>query len=101
NVKHIIDAVMAINPSSRIVFDPILVRGMDYYTGPIYEAVVEGFPSAVLGGGRYDDLLGQFAGKKIPAVGCSLGFERILSILQERATGRSVTVVPRALLICD
>src|SRR5438552_962138 len=84
NVKHIIDAVMAINPSSRIVFDPILVRGMDYYTGPIYEAVVEGFPSSILGGGRYDGLIGRFAGKDIPAVGCSIGFERILSILQNR-----------------
>ncbi len=100
-LKAITASVLAINPASSIVFDPILVRGMDYYTGPIYEAVVEGFPSAILGGGRYDGLIGQFAGKKISAVGCSLGFERILAILQGRAIGQSGTAAPRALLICD
>ena len=77
-------SVLAVNPQSFIVFDPILVRGMDYYTGPIYEAVVENFSSSILGGGRYDGLIGTFAGKDIPAVGCSIGFERILSLLQER-----------------
>src|SRR6266581_5483549 len=94
-------SVLAVNPQSSIVFDPILVRGMDYYTGPIYEAVVENFSSAVLGGGRYDDLIGQFAGRKIPAVGCSIGFERILAILEERTAGQAVAASPRALLICD
>jgi len=74
---------------------------MDYYTGPVYEAVVEGFPSAILGGGRYDDLIGQFAGKKIPAVGCSIGFERILAILQERTAGQAVAAGSRVLLVCD
>src|SRR5207244_8027955 len=77
-------SVLAITPPSSIVFDPILVRGMDYYTGPIYEAVVENFSSSILGGGRYDGLIGTFAGKDIPAVGCSIGFERILTLLQER-----------------
>jgi len=101
NLQAIIASIQSINPDSNIVFDPILVRGMDYYTGPIYEAVVEGFPSAVLGGGRYDDLIGQFAGRKIPAVGCSIGFERILAILQERTAGQAVAASPRALLICD
>ena len=77
-------SVLAVNPQSSVIFDPILVRGMDYYTGPIYEAVVENFSSSILGGGRYDGLIGTFAGKDIPAVGCSIGFERILSLLQER-----------------
>jgi histidyl-tRNA synthetase len=76
-----------------------MVRGMDYYTGPVYEAVAEGYPSAILGGGRYDDLIGKFAGKKIPAVGCSIGFERILAILQERDSGTALTVTSQVLLI--
>ena len=101
NLTAIIAAVRAINDNSAITFDPILVRGMDYYTGPIYEAVVEGYPSAVLGGGRYDDLIGQLAGKKIPAVGCSIGFERILAILQEHEAGRAVTALPQVLLVND
>jgi histidyl-tRNA synthetase len=78
---------------------------MDYYTGPVYEAVVEGFSSSILGGGRYDELIGQFAGKKIPAVGCSIGFERILSLLQEqelkKASPQSSRFLPRVLLIRD
>ena len=79
----------------------ILVRGMDYYTGPVYEAVVEGYPSSILGGGRYDGLIGRFAGKDIPAVGCSLGFERILSILQARKEGPATVAMPRVLLVND
>ena len=101
NLDAIMNSVRAINPRSRIIFHPIMVRGMDYYTGPVYEAVVEGFSSSILGGGRYDELIGRFAGKKIPAVGCSIGFERILSLLQEREAGHAVGSVPRALLICD
>src|SRR5207253_8325556 len=83
-LQTIINSILAVNQESCIVFDPILVRGMDYYTGPIYEAVVEHSPSSILGGGRYDGLIGTFAGKDIPAVGCSIGFERILSIPQNR-----------------
>ena len=97
----IIHSLLEVNKDSKIVFDPILVRGMDYYTGPVYEAVVEGYPSAILGGGRYDGLIGRFAGKDIPAVGCSIGFERILSILQERNSGQTATTVSRVLLVND
>lgn len=100
-VQTIITSVRTINPDSSIVFDPILVRGMDYYTGPVYEAVVEGYPSSILGGGRYDGLIGRFAGKDIPAVGCSIGFERILSILQGLESGQSPAAVSRVLLVND
>ncbi len=99
NSMCIMHSVLTVNAHSSIVFDPILVRGMDYYTGPVYEAVVEGYPSAILGGGRYDGLIGQFAGKPIPAVGCSIGFERILSILQERKAGQAAATTARVLLV--
>src|SRR5207244_6235168 len=103
NLDAIMNSVRAINPRSRVIFHPIMVRGMDYYTGPVYEAVVEGFSSSILGGGRYDELIGQFAGKKIPAVGCSIGFERILSLLQEqelkKALPQASRVVTRVLLL--
>ncbi len=97
----ITDSVLAVNPSSSIVFDPILVRGMDYYTGPVYEAVVEGFSASILGGGRYDGLIGRFAGKEIPAVGCSIGFERLLAILQERKSDAPAAALRGALLVND
>jgi histidyl-tRNA synthetase len=100
NLDSILQSVRDINSNSRIIFHPLMVRGMDYYTGPVYEAVMDKGPkTSILGGGRYDDLIGMFAGKKIPAVGCSLGFERILAILQERESGTVVTVTNQVLLV--
>jgi len=63
----------------RIKIDLSLVRGLDYYTGMIYEAVVEEPKIGSLsGGGRYDNLIGIFTGNKIPAVGGSIGVERLI-----------------------
>ena len=67
----------------KLDFDPTLVRGMGYYTGTIYEIGVEGFPGAVGGGGRYDEMVGRFAGQKTCACGFSIGFERIITILMD------------------
>jgi histidyl-tRNA synthetase len=64
--------------------DLALARGIDYYTGPVYEAVVEEPKvGSVAGGGRYDGLVGTFLGRDIPATGISLGIERILEVIQE------------------
>lgn len=64
-----------------IVFDMSLVRGQGYYTGTIFEIESLDFGSSIAGGGRYDNLVGKFLGETIPAVGFSIGFERICSIL--------------------
>jgi histidyl-tRNA synthetase len=64
--------------------DPYLARGMSYYTGMIAEAHIAGFASSLAGGGRYDDLVGMFSGQRIPACGFSLGFDRILYVMEER-----------------
>jgi len=88
NIESIRQRVHAVNPEANVVFDPLLVRGFDYYTGPVFEINVEGheFTSSIGGGGRYDGLIEKLGGpKNTPAVGISLGFERILLILQERA----------------
>jgi histidyl-tRNA synthetase len=66
-------------------FDPSLVRGMGYYTGPIFEAVYGGGTSAIAGGGRYDRMVGRLLGHDVPACGFSIGFERVVSILEERS----------------
>lgn len=66
-----------------IVFDLSLVRGQGYYTGTVFEIVSNAFKGAVAGGGRYDNLIGKFINDKVPAVGFSIGFERIFSILNE------------------
>ena len=67
--------------------DPMLVRGLDYYTKTAFEVQTNalGSQSAILGGGRYDNLIGKFTGESVPAVGFSIGFERIFSILKDRA----------------
>lgn len=70
----------------KIVFDPTLVRGMGYYTGPIFEIEDKDFPSSIAGGGRYDNMIGKYSGKDVPACGFSIGFERIMSLLEERGS---------------
>lgn len=68
----------------KLVFDPTLVRGMSYYTGPIFEISIDGFAGSVGGGGRYDEMIGRFTGQNTPACGFSVGFERIVMLLLER-----------------
>ncbi len=68
----------------RMKFDPTLVRGMSYYTGTIFEISMDEFGGSVGGGGRYDKMIGKFTGQDTPAVGFSIGFERIVMLLLER-----------------
>ena len=63
-------------------FDPTLVRGMGYYTGTIFEVAHPGSGSSVGGGGRYDGMIGRFLGQDVPAVGSSIGFERIVDLIE-------------------
>lgn len=84
NLKEIFDTSRALVGNCNIVFDVTLVRGMNYYTGTIFEIAMDGLGYSVAGGGRYDKLLGKFTGKDIPACGFSIGFERIVSVLAER-----------------
>lgn len=67
----------------NIVFDISLVRGQGYYTGTVFEIVSDRFRGSIAGGGRYDNLIGKFTGESIPAVGFSIGFERIFALLTE------------------
>lgn len=71
------------NADFELVFDPTLVRGMSYYTGTIFEISMPEFGSSCGGGGRYDHMVGRFAGHDVPACGFSIGFERIILLLME------------------
>ncbi len=69
-------------PATHLCFDPTLARGLDYYTGAVFETVVlEPNIGSLSGGGRYDGLIGMFSGRPIPAVGVCLGIERILVVM--------------------
>ena len=69
-----------------MVFDPFLVRGMGYYTGTIFEVAHPEFGYSLGGGGRYDGMIGRFLGNDVPAVGFSLGFERIVDMVSTSST---------------
>lgn len=84
NVADIMESIAnAKERNIRMSFDPTLVRGMGYYTGTIFEIKTEAFSSSVGGGGRYDKMVGKFTGQDVPAVGFSIGFERIMTVLME------------------
>lgn len=84
NLKEIIGSVENAKCADfRMVFDPTLVRGMSYYTGTIFEISMPKLGIACGGGGRYDKMVGKFTGKDVPACGFSIGFERIVLLLEE------------------
>lgn len=97
----------AMGLSNKISFDLSLARGLDYYTGVIYECVLKAEPKivangaaaeeqgtvgSVAGGGRYDNLVGMFdpKGKQVPCVGVSIGVERIFSVLEAKAAASGI-----------
>ncbi len=97
-----VDTVMALLagqiPAGRLVFTPRMVRGLSYYTGPIWEVTAPGVAGSIGSGGRYDHLIQQLGGPDLPATGSSIGIERMLPLLPggEAAPGRldvAVTVM--------
>jgi histidyl-tRNA synthetase len=83
NLSAIVDLTASTRASGRIRVDPSLARGLSYYTGAIMEIAVDGIGS-LGGGGRYDNLVGMFLGRDVPACGFSLGLERIIVVMTER-----------------
>ena len=84
-LRYIMSSVAEISQNAfPLVFDMTLIRGQGYYTGPVFEVRSREFRGAIAGGGRYDHLIGKFLGEDVPAVGFSIGFERICAILRDR-----------------
>lgn len=84
NLRKVLDFANSISDGKfTAVYDKSLVRGMGYYTGMVFEIVSPKFGSSVAGGGRYDGMIGKFIGESVPAVGFSIGFERISAIFAE------------------
>ena len=97
--------------ADRVVIDPSIVRGLGYYTGPVFEAELtfeilddkgrkRQFGS-VAGGGRYDDLVERFTGQKVPATGVSIGVDRLLAALREKGLARLDEVGPVVVTVMD
>ncbi len=97
-LSELLELIAAGPADGRAVFDPTLARGLSYYTGPIFEVTVRDLAGSLGGGGRYDDLIGMFLGKQVPAVGFSLGLERILLVMEERAMFPALALGPQVVL---
>ncbi len=95
----------------RIKFDPAVIRGLEYYTGAVFEAELtfevkgaDGNPvrfGSVGGGGRYDDLVARFTGQKVPATGFSIGVSRLQAALAHIGTKRAAALGPVVVLVMD
>ena len=85
DLRRVVETVRTLSGGRYdIEYCPSLVRGQGYYTGIVFEVTCKAFSGAVAGGGRYDEMVGKFIGQKVPAVGFSIGFERICGILLEQ-----------------
>ena len=84
DIETLVALTMEAPAGAHIRLAPALARGLSYYTGPIFEVVSADFSGSLGGGGRYDNLVGMFSNKQVPAVGFSLGLERILLLMEER-----------------
>jgi histidyl-tRNA synthetase len=76
------EAANAVLGAEVVQFDPWLVRGMGYYTGAIFEVAHPSLGYSLGGGGRYDGMIGRFLGTDVPAAGFSLGFERLVELVE-------------------
>lgn len=83
-LRQVLQFAKTSGASQRIKLDPTLARGLAYYTGAIIEINVADLAGSLGGGGRYDNLVGMFLGKDVPACGFSLGLERIIVVMSER-----------------
>jgi len=108
DMKLLLEYLDIYSVSDKVSFDLSVARGLDYYTGVIFEAVLTSLPpelakakpgeqvgvGSISGGGRYDDLVGMFdaKGRKVPCVGISIGIERIFSIMEAKARASDVKV---------
>jgi histidyl-tRNA synthetase len=82
-------------------FDPSLARGLDYYTGPVFECVIPSAPEfgSVMGGGRYNGLVGRFLDREIPATGMSVGLDRLMAALTHLGAIAPVKTTVQALVV--
>jgi histidyl-tRNA synthetase len=98
DLSDLLDLISEAPAGPRTRVTPGLARGLTYYTGPIFEIVSEDFSGSLGGGGRYDNLVGMFSGKQVPAVGFSLGLERILLLMEEQQLFPELQIAARVMI---
>lgn len=101
-MRSLADALAALGVSElHAVFDPSLARGLDYYTGPVFETVLPSAPEfgSVMGGGRYDGLVSRFMDRAIPSTGMSVGLDRLLAALSHLGLATRERTTVQALVV--
>lgn len=93
SLGELAEALTSLPEGVTLRFDPTLVRGMGYYTGTIFEIAHPASGSSVGGGGRYDGMIGRFLGEDVPAAGFSIGFERVVDLIELPEAAGSDAVV--------
>ena len=99
NLRSIVTLTASTSAGRRLRIDPSLARGLSYYTGAIMEISVPDLAGSLGGGGRYDNLVGMFLGRDIPACGFSLGLERIIVVMAERQMFPATVAAPVDLMV--
>lgn len=102
DLREINDCLGVLNvPEEHARFDASLARGLDYYTGPVYETVLPAAPEfgSVMGGGRYDQLVERFLDRPIPCTGMAVGLDRLLAALRRLGADSSAKTVVQALIV--
>lgn len=98
--KRIVELMENGPAGKQLAIDPCLARGLDYYTGAIFEIHSPALGVSLAGGGRYDNLIGVFSGEDVPACGISLGLERIIKIMEDLMLFPDVQPCPHLLVTC-
>ena len=101
NLKQILELLEKFRvPKENYSFDPTLARGLDYYTGAIFETMVTNPKiGSITGGGRYDNLIEQFTGQSVTAVGTTIGLDRVCDVITELNLWPNMTKTPSQVLV--
>jgi histidyl-tRNA synthetase len=100
HLERVIEFAKTLGVKDELVFDPNLARGLDYYTGPIFESVVEKPEvGSVTGGGRYDNLLKDLGGPDLPATGTTIGLDRVAEVIKEKNLWPDLATIPTKILV--
>ena len=99
-LENVIAYAEKLGVSKNIVFTPSLARGLSYYTGPIYESIVENPKiGSITGGGRYDKLLSDLGGPNLPATGTSFGLDRLVDVIEELSLWKNLAKTSSRVLV--
>jgi len=100
NLRRIVEYAELFGYSKCITIDLSLARGLDYYTGPVFEVSLGERIGSVAGGGRYDRLIELYGGRPTPATGISLGIERLMTLLEQRGFFKPLNTVTQVFVAC-